>query len=345
MRYSALRCLLSVFLALALFPSVFSQRRQAAPAIAIQISGQLRYARGGAPAANIVVRLEEPSGGTVAEVMTDQTGKFHFTSLSQGQYQVSVHLTGFKDVRQSVELETSTSQYLPLLLIPEDSDRATSRGKSSTVDARCGDPSRAARPECLVSSEAQQEFGKAQAALSDDRIDEGIQHLEKAISLYPRFLEAQLVLGTSYMDVGQWEKAERALRRALEINANAAPALFALGEVYLRQKRLPDAEKSLLSGLKLNEQSWQGHLALGRAYWEMGAIAKAGPQVGRALQLKPDLAAGHLLAGNILLRAHQPDNAITEFEEYLRLAPKGEFSEQTRAVVQKLKLAAADHKN
>ena len=38
-------------------------------------------------------------------------------------------------------------------------------------------------------------------------------------------------------------------------------------------------------------------------------------------------------------------NAMVEFEEYLRLAPKGEFSEQTRAVVQKLKQAVVNKKN
>lgn len=332
MRYSGLCWFVSLFLTLILSAAAFSQERPTAPAIAVQINGQLRYARGGAPAENIVVRLEELSGASVGEVMTDRTGKFHFGSLTPAQYQVSVHLSGFKDVRQSVELETATSEYLPLLLIPEDSDRGTPRGNSSTVDAS-------------IPSAAQREFGKAQAALSDNRIDEGLQHLEKAVRLYPEFFEAQLILGATYMDTSQWEKAEPALRRALEINAKAAPALFALGEVYLRQKRLPDAEKSLLSGLKLDEQSWQGHLTLGRVYWDMGAITKAGPHVGRALQLKPDLAGAHLLAGNILLRAHQPDNAMVEFEEYLRLAPKGEFSEQTRAVVQKLKQAAANKKN
>jgi lipoprotein NlpI len=105
------------------------------------------------------------------------------------------------------------------------------------------------------------------------------------------------------------------------------------------QKKYPEAEKALQEGLKLDENSWQGHFNLGHVYWDMGNWAKAGPQVGRALQLKPDLAEGHLLAGNILLKARQPENALTEFNEYLRLAPQGEYAEQARALSKKIKTA------
>jgi hypothetical protein len=69
----------------------------------------------------------------------------------------------------------------------------------------------------------------------------------------------------------------------------------------------------------------------------LGDLVKAGPQVGTALQLNPKFARGHLLAANILLRAHQTENAVVEFEEYLRLEPKGEFAEQARQSVDSLK--------
>ena len=42
----------------------------------IEIRGQLRFADGGAPAADVVVRLDQLSGGNVNEVRTDRLGKF-----------------------------------------------------------------------------------------------------------------------------------------------------------------------------------------------------------------------------------------------------------------------------
>ena len=110
-----------------------------------------------------------------------------------------------------------------------------------------------------------------------------------------------------------------------------------MGELYLQQKKYSESENELVAGIKLDADSVRGHLMLGRLYYQIGAITKAGQQVGTALQLNPKLAQGHLLAGNILLRARQADNALIEFEEYLRLDPNGEFAEETKQVAQKIR--------
>jgi tetratricopeptide (TPR) repeat protein len=139
-----------------------------------------------------------------------------------------------------------------------------------------------------------------------------------------------------------WRKAETALRRALEINPKTAQAYFALGEVYRQLARHKEAEDILLKGLALDERAWQGHFTLGRVYFALNDVAKAGAAAGRALQLKPELAEGYLLAGNILLRAREPENALPMFEEYLRLAPKGESAAETREVVTKIKQSLSE---
>lgn len=53
---------------------------------------------------------------------------------------------------------------------------------------------------------------------------------------------------------------------------------------------------------------------------------------------------GGALAGNILLRLAQKERALTEYEEYLRLAPKGEFAPQARGLTEKLKTSLGDGK-
>ena len=196
-----------------------------------------------------------------------------------------------------------------------------------------------------IPPEAQKEFDLGKAALLEEkRIDEGRKHLEKAVSLSPHFLEAQLLLGTAWMEAHDWRKAEAALRRALEINGNAAPAYFALGEVHRQQSRHQDAEKALLEGLKLDADSYQGHFTLGRVYLALNDIGKAGVEAGRALQLKPDFAEAYVLAGNILLKAKKGAEALPMFEEYLRLAPKSPLANETREIVEKLKQALTGKK-
>jgi len=56
------------------------------------------------------------------------------------------------------------------------------------------------------------------------------------------------------------------------------------------------------------------------------------------LQLKPDPADAHLLPGNILLKLGQQQRAQIEYEEYLRLAPKGEYAGEARRLIDKLRV-------
>jgi cytochrome c-type biogenesis protein CcmH/NrfG len=295
----------------------------------IEIRGQLRYALGGAPAANVLVRLESMSGGAVTEDRTDNLGKFRFSNLVPIQYFVYIRQPGFKEIQREVNLVMIPSDYIQLQLVPENPvPGGASISSAKLVDAN-------------VPAAARKEFEKAEVAfLNNKKINEGINHLEKAIQIYPNFVEAALRLGTAYMDLEQWDKAEEALKRALEIDPKAANVQFALGAIYLQQRRFDDAEKALLKSLAIENRSWQGHFTLGRVYWTRNAsgdLLKAGRQIALTLQLNPRLAEAHLLAGNILLRANKRDDAMMEFQEYLRLAPKGEFAAQARETVQKIK--------
>jgi Flp pilus assembly protein TadD len=298
--------------------------------IPLRIHGQIRYAVGSRPAEFVLVRLESFRGGIAGETQSDRSGRFVFTGLQQELYIVSIRIAGYKEVQQQVDLRTNPTDYVQFQLVAEDSGPAPAPTRhSAVVDANVPKPA-------LV------EFEKGRDAISQAKnIDEGIHHLENAVRLYSKYLEARLLLGTAYMDKSDWEKAENELRQALIIAPNTIGAHFALGELYFRTKRHSEAEKEMLAGIKLDPTSIQGHFMLGRLYYSLGDLSKAGPHVGTALRLSPTFARGHLLAANILLRARQTENAIVEFEEYVRLEPKGEFTEQAKETVRKLRRVLA----
>ena len=313
--------------------AVPAQAQMPSPNQPVEIRGQLRYADG-SPAFDVIVRLDRQSGGYEGEVRTDRLGKFQFRGLVPAAYRVLIRHPGFREIDREVNLVMQFSDYVQITLIVDTSSAAAPRPNAGgfVIDA-------------TVPPAARQEFEAGRLAVQDPKkLDEGLRHLEQAVKLHPNYLEAQLLLGTVYMDEKQWEQAEGALRQALRINPKTAPAYFALGEIYRRQKKYGPAEKELLEGLKLDDKSVQGHLTLGRVYYDQNDIAKAGPHVGKALQLNPKLAEGHLLAGNILLKARQAENALAEFQAYLVLAPEGEFAPQARDMVAKIKQALANKK-
>lgn len=287
----------------------------------LEVSGQVQIVDVNEPARNIQVRLERFSGGLVEQMNTDNRGRFRFTGLQRGYYTVVVDAPGYKVVRQQADLQVVFRAFLMFELIRNEAGAASTL--SPVIDAR-------------IPEAARSEFAKGRTALLEKKPREAIPYLEKATYLYPEFFDAYLMLASSHMDLKQWAKAEAALLRSLDIKPEHSAALLSLGEVYWRQKRYDEAEKVLLSGLELNDKSWHGHFTLSRLYWDLGDINKAGAALGRTLQLNPDFAEAHLLAGNILLRLNQPERALAEYQEYLRLAPKGEFADQARELVAKL---------
>lgn len=283
-------------------------------------------AESGLPANRITVRLERFGGGTVDQLDTDSNGRFRFSNLQRGYYRVIVNAPGFRPDQQDADLQVVFRAHVVFELTRANTAASVSL---DVIDAR-------------APAAAREELIRGRTALSKKTYPEAVEHLQKAIAAYPDFYEAYLLLGTAFVDEREWQKAETAFERAVELKAGSVPATLALGEVYWRQKRYDEAEKTLLEGIKLDDKSWNGYFTLARLYWDQEKIAKAAPAIGHTLQLKPDFAPAHLLAGNILLKVNQQQRALTEYQDYLRLEPKGEFAPQTRELVQKLSKAIVE---
>jgi len=328
MRRRVIRLLVAIaVLGLATLP-VFGQydRGQGQP-ISGQIIGQVRYAEGNLPVFNVMVSCDSFGHGFIGQETTDRNGKFQFSGLKADQYVIIIRIPGYVEERQETELYTTASQYLQFRLKPDASVR-TPPTAPAVVDAN-------------VTAEARREFEKADALLATNKkenIEGGVHHLEKALKIDGKFLQAALKLGTAYMDLGQSDKAENALKKVIEIDPKTFNAFFALGELYLQQRRYAEGETVLRRGLALENRSWQGHFTLGRLYLQNGDTVKAARQIAITIQLNPNCAQAHLLAGNILLKAGKREDALAEFQEYLHLVPNGQYAAQTREVVQKIRL-------
>jgi tetratricopeptide (TPR) repeat protein len=298
----------------------------------VDITGHVRFAGSMSPAEGVRVTLEKVGGGTLDQMATDHRGQFHFTSLQRGQYIVNITAPCYEAVRRQVELVLIFRAYLDEELKPDTTSPAcAAAAPAGAVDAR-------------VPEEARKEFERGSAALSKGKDEEGVSHLRKAVEIYPDFMQARLLLASAHMRARRFEDAEAALARAVETDPHSVAALVSLGEARRRLKKYAAAEESLTAALKLDDNSWQGHLALGRVYLDTDQIKKAAPHIGRTLQLKPDLPEAHLLGGNILLKVGEPARALTEYEEYLRLAPEGEYAAPTRELVGKLRKSLAEKK-
>ena len=300
-----------------------------------RINGEVKL-QNGQPGVQILVSCDAWSGGMVSQIRTDSGGRFHFDSLGPAQFTVSIREPGYLPFSETVELQTTSSAYLRVLLQPDPNWVASTPG--SVVDSN-------------VPAAAQKEFEKAETIIASGKkedIQTAIGHYQQALTIYPQFLKAQLKLGTAYMDLADWSKAEQTLKKTLELDPKAFNALFALGEVYLRQKKDEEAEKVLLQGLQMEDRSMQAHLTLARVYVDMAAKikdptenrpfrVKAYDQVNAALKYDANNALAHWLKGNLLVSVGRDQDAQHEFEEYVRLDAKGPFANQANVLIGKIK--------
>src|SRR6266545_101955 len=303
------------------------------PGSTFEISGQIRSPDGRKTVEFVSVRLERAGGSMVDQRMTDSMGRFRFSGLSQGQYVVSAKSPGFSVSAQTVDLNRFIPRvFLPLQLVPETSLFASKNtARSAVINAN-------------VPEKARNEMDKAEGALALKKTDEGILHLEKAVSLFPGFVDAQMLLGSTYMELGNFIKAEAAFQMAQKIDPKSVNARVSLGEVHRRQKDYPKAEQFLLEALTHDDEAWVAHYTLARVYWETNEIVKAGRQIGRTIQLNSQFAEAHLLGGNVFMKIGMPENALVEYEEYLRLAPAGQSAASTKDLVQKLRKSLQNKK-
>lgn len=335
MRHPALRPLL---LLAAICPSslfVWSQQQKERPIARTVIHGSVRDAVTHQGLERALVMVEAQQSGYAGQAETDSSGNFAIQGLSPAIYLVRVRMPGYEELSQQLDLTLVFGGYLNLEL------RAKQAGQAAVL-APEGPAARLRVRMAPIPEEARKEFAIAEE-LWKQRKDpnRSIDHLHKAIKACPQFPDAYVLLGTVYMQQGKQAEAKSALDRAIELDPQLPEARFTLGALENSQKDYARAETSLMEGLKLDQESPQGHYELAKTYWAMGRWQEAEPHAFKAAALEPTMAPVHVVLGNIALRRQDADGALKEFQEYLKLDPKGPMADAVRGMVKKIQSVPA----
>ena len=96
------------------------------------VSGRVMDASGGVvPGAQVAARHTQTN--VAATAVTDGDGRFRFPYLRIGPYEIAVHLDGFRDVTQRLELTAGSAFELPLTLSISASWRSRASRSCSSV--------------------------------------------------------------------------------------------------------------------------------------------------------------------------------------------------------------------
>jgi tetratricopeptide (TPR) repeat protein len=163
---------------------------------------------------------------------------------------------------------------------------------------------------------AAKEFQLSQKSFQVRDFHSASAHLEKAVRIYPDFLEAHNNLACAYVYLQEYEKALAELRQVIANNPNFDAPYNNLSSVFFSLRRFPEAEQAARYALELNPQRNALRYELGRA---LAAQQHYTPEAVEALrQASIEIPEARLALALVLSRRGSVDQAAAELREYLR---------------------------
>lgn len=157
--------------------------------------------------------------------------------------------------------------------------------------------------------------------LNKGRHDEVIAETSRLIKQYPRVAGLHELLGTAHARVGNQERAEKSLRRALKLMPGLQSALYNLGGLYLNGGNYSQAVAVFRQLAKLDPNNSAVLWHLGEALFHSGLPQDAILPLQRAVALSSELIEARFLLGRIARDAGDDEDAIHHFESVLEIDP------------------------
>jgi Flp pilus assembly protein TadD len=181
-----------------------------------------------------------------------------------------------------------------------------------------------------VPSRARKEFDKASELISKRELDQAIQKLNKAISIYPGYAGAYNNLGVVYAWRGDQVRERESLETAIRLNDHFALAYLNLGRLNVASGDFPAAETVLDKASTFDPTDPMALILLSWAEFQQGHFDEAIATCRKAHLLGKAHAFAHRVAARAFEQQRNRAGAVAELESYLREQPAGPPAEAAR---------------
>jgi Tfp pilus assembly protein PilF len=320
------------FFLLLFFGGVAFAQQPPAGRVTVNVRGQV-YGPNGAPLQTTIrLQLSGEDGRRPPEYyFTDSKGAFVLGLLAQGAgYTLIVESDGKTWATTRVSFYAlGLRPYVLIHLLPFES--APSPGTSVSV----------AELNQNVPHGARKEYESAIQQLAAGDLLRARKGFERAIQLFPDFVEARSELAVVSMREGDLPAAEALLRRALELDSAAVRPLLNLGLCLYRQQRYAEALPFLERGVQLHPVNAHGNFLYGITLVMAGDDARAEPVLLKAYeQGGKHYAKAQLYLSQLFVRQKKFERAAEALDIYLRDLPDAPDAHDLRATLSKLRAAS-----
>ncbi len=276
----------------------------------------------GQPIDGATVRIDMSSGtARHFETKSNKKGEFVQIGLPPGDYKVVAE----KDKTTSNEAAGRVSISRPL---------------DVTLILGAGGPSKEV---AAKAAELKKTFEDGVAASRAGNHDDAIAKFQAALAINDKCYDCYYNIGFSYAQKKDYEKAEDAYKKAVELKPDYSEAYNGLANVYNAERKFDlaaDASKKAMDstpGLAGGAGNPDAMFNQGVILWNAGKIADAKKEFEAVVAAKPDHAEAHYQLGMALVNEGNLAGAAEQFSKYLELAPNGPNAATAKSLLAQLK--------
>jgi tetratricopeptide (TPR) repeat protein len=167
-----------------------------------------------------------------------------------------------------------------------------------------------------IPSKAVKEFERSQKAFHSGDVPTSVEHLQKALQIYPDFILAHNALGLRFIQLGEYQKALAEHQAALSLDPRRVETHQDLSFALLALNRSKEAEAEARQALDIDSHLVGSRYLLGRALIASGRITSEGMEMLR--QSEDAFPDASLVLAQVHFQLGHTDQVITELRHYLR---------------------------
>ena len=259
--------------------------------------------------------LYTDGGRVVGRQTVTSKGRYRFTSVPNGNYDVVVELENQEVARLHFSLQSSfKNDFRRDIALKWQPGRVDPTGDKTKVISAADTY---VRPQTTIAL-----FEKATEALEKNRYEQAIALLKQIVRTDPNDFLSWTELGTAYLLEKNSVEAEKAYMRAVELRPKFFLGLLNLGRLRMAENNFDGAISVLVLAVEVRPSSATANYYLGEAYLQIKKGSKAVGYLHEALKLDPNgMVDAHLRLAALYNGAGLKDKAAIEYEEFLKKKP------------------------
>lgn len=303
------------------FPTVDNETSQMKGTARVRVI----FANNNPAPAKLSVQLWQAGGMMVAMRSTDSAGTTEFEQLNAGYYVIRVTGDEIEPAEsESFAMEDGRDyQMVTITVKPKAKDGSAEMRASAYV----------ALVDLNVPKKAAKEYKHADDEMAAQNWAKAVEHLNKAIEIYPQYSSAYNDLGICYGRLKQNDKEREALLKAISVNDHCMPALVNLAHMQMQDNQLVDATETLNKALKADPASIDALSLLAQVDFMERQYDLAISEAHKAHELPHHYAIVHYTAASALVLEHRMTEAIAELRLFLDEEPEGPRADAVRKVL------------